>query len=172
MVTEYLDFFKNLAVLHPSIQHDPAPVTLDSKPEKIRFGTFWEADIFAKTPPSGITAEGPCLTVHLLDGVLSDSSSHYDIRGKLSGGFVISERVTANDRAAEQAAYANCQEILFDFLVKLWKEATDFCGLGAIDMNSIQFFQVGPLWDNRFGWWCKFDYSHPLKLQDRPDVFE
>lgn len=171
MVTEYLDYFKTLASLHPDIQHDISAEGLDGDPSKVRFATFWEADVFSKTPPSGLTNAAPSLALHLLDGTLSDTTNNWDVRSRLNGGFVISERVTVNDRHAEQQAYINCEQIMLDFLVALREQSTDFCGVGAIHLETIQFFQVGPLWDNRFGWWCKFEFSFPLKLQDRPNVF-
>lgn len=172
MIANYINYFRNLAVLHPDILHQVSAEGLDGDVTGVKFGMFWEADLFNKVPPAGINSPDITMHLHLLEGRTDDSTGYFSINGKYDGGLVLTKRAILGDYEGERIAYKDTFEVLMDILVELKDQSRARCdGFAPFDFQDIQFFQVGPIWDNRFGWWLKFSFDKPLGLEDRTNIF-
>lgn len=172
MVDQYIDYFRSLAVRHPSIQHSAANEGLDGNPSLCHFGRFWEPDIYKKTAPEGCVSNDISLMLHLMEGKPDEGPGLYALTGIFSGGLVVSRRVVPGSIQDEQKSFSDCWQVILDLLKEFSDQSLDGCGgFARFDFNNTHWFQIGPIWDYRFGWWLKFDFTSPLDLQDRVNVF-
>ena len=81
MVLKYIDYFRQLAIKHPSIMHNAAAETQDGDPTRCRFGRFWNVDLYLEKPPGGILSDDVSLHLQLFDFNLNSHTGHFDLKG-------------------------------------------------------------------------------------------
>lgn len=171
MVAAYINYFRNLAERHPSILHQAVNESLNGDPSLCRFGRFWNLDLYMESPPSGTLPDGPCVHLQMFDMDVNDQSGHYAVRGDYKGGLLITSLAIQNDAMSEEQCLTECYEIALDFLKNMWENSTSFCGDFALEYEKVQLSQVGPIWDNRYGWYLTFGMTQQLHLDTRPNAF-
>lgn len=171
MVLSYIEYFRQLAIAHTDIAHVSSQEGLDARPGDCRFGRFWNLDLYIAKTPSGITHEGPVLHLQMFDFEVDDSTGYFDLKGNFEGGFMITEKAILNNIASEELALSKTFDITMDYFKAMHENATSFCKQFTFEFSEINSVQVGPIWDNRFGWYTTFKVVQKLNLTDRPNKF-
>jgi hypothetical protein len=162
-VAGYTDYFRQLAVKHKDILHDPLAETGNAKTKgTLRFGRTSASEILSALPAN---AGEFFVTIELYDTKLSSDNQH-DIKSYYKGAFMIVKHANANAFDKQLEAHADCERIGYDFLNKIWD---DHYGVNVkrcetpfqnIDYNEGDIVFVSGLFDGqRFGWRCEFGFS-------------
>lgn len=168
-VTAYVDYFRQLAVRHKDILHDPLTETGKGEIKRKRFCTFGNNEVINGLR-TGISF--PALIIELYDNNLS-AESPYDIRQGSKGAFMVIDHAVENNFADEERAYATAEGIMYDILKQVWQ---DHYGPNA-DRCTTPFKQfkftcditpTGKLFTNEYGWYVQFDFD----LQNTIDIKE
>lgn len=153
--------------------HNAAAETQDGDPTRCRFGRFWNVDLYLEKPPGGILSDGVSLHLQLFDFNLNSHTGHFDLKGLFEGGFLITKKADKNNSASEEDCLHECYEITMDFYKHIYDNShTPICDGLTFDYENMKSVQVGPLWDNRFGWWTTFGLISNVDLNKRDNVFQ
>lgn len=150
----YIDYFRQMAVQHKDIRHNPASEDGSVGPGEKRFST-WGIDQVV----TGLRTKmgDPVLLLENYEIVTGGQSLH-DVKASYSGAFTIIGRAKINNYADEVAQFAKCERIYRDILKKMWQDVYgpdhEFCTtpFSGIHFHSLSIVSVGPLFDNSFGW--------------------
>lgn len=173
--SNYISYFRDVAVRHKDILHDVLSEGQDGIPEACRFSIF-SMDEVSRNLRTQI-AEGVVLHLHLYDWQVTDNEAG-DTRGQYHPGFLITEKAQPNNNLSEQQVYIHTERVVWGIINKMYlemnngeKDCAHFADV--INFNTITVKPVGPLWDNRYGWWVEFKYSKKkAMLYDLTDIFE
>jgi hypothetical protein len=159
-VSDYIDYFRQLAVHHHLLLHNPAGETGDAAPGSIHFAR-WTADEILTGLRSKVSF--PALMLELYE-TNTNFQTELDVRNKYSGAFSIVASALPGDFTSEVAAFQLAEQIMTDILQQIWN---DHYGLGASRCStpfeywnpeySITFF--GPILNNEFGYRCEFTFD-------------
>lgn len=159
-VTGYIDYFRQLAVKHKDLKHDPLTEQGKGKAGDKRFCTFGNNEVIQGLRTA---LSFPALMIELYDNNLS-AETVYDIRQSPKGSFMIVDHAKENDPQDEERAYAVAEGIVYDFLKKIWQ---DHYGPGK-DRCETPFKQfrwngtitpTGKLFTNEYGYYVQFDFD-------------
>ena len=172
-VETYIDYFRQMAVKHKDLQHDPASETGDSVPGAKRFAR-WNADEIISGLRSKVAF--PALLIELYENDLQ-SSSVYDIKQRPRGAFTILEHVRPDDFTDEERAFAVTEEMVYDVLKQIWQHhynsEADRCQtpFKQFHFDKLTITPVGPLFDNEFGYRVEFDFElqQTFKINEAPE---
>jgi len=158
-VTRYINYFRQLAVSHADLKHDPASETGDCEPGAQRFTTISvEKVLSALRSKIGY----PCQTLELFD-LETESEIVYYVKQKPRGAFMIVDR-PENENAEEQS-YAKCFTIMQQMLQQVWQHhygpAVNRCEtpFKEFSFNKLQITPVGPIFGTCVGYRCEFDFE-------------
>lgn len=160
-MTAYVDYFRQLAIAHTLINHNPASETGDAPPGERHF-TRWNYDEVI----GGLrTKVGyPCLLLQHYETV-TNSESKMEVRLRPKGAFTIITSVKQGDIPGEVEAYALTEGIVYDLLKKMWQDHyganIDICDtpFRRIDFNNINITPTGKLFQNEMGYHVEFDFE-------------
>lgn len=159
-VTGYINYFRQLAVTHNLLQHDPLTEQAKGAIKQKRFSIFGNNEVI-----SGMRTQisFPALMIELYDNNLS-SETVYDIRQSPKGSFMVLDHAKENDYYDEERAYAVAEGIVYDLLKKIWQ---DHYGVDK-DRCTTPFKQfrwngsitpTGKLFTNEYGYYVQFDFD-------------
>lgn len=168
MVAEYIEYFRRFAEQHQAIGHQRINEGQNGDPYTCRFGRFWNLDLYLESPPDGLKTSATTVQVQLFDAVLQSPTGHYDVRASMEGGVLITQQAIKNDRVDEERCLTECYNIALDLITLMYQNSGSFCPRSfAFDYDRIKITPVGPIWDNRFGWWLTFGIDQLLNLHTR-----
>ena len=160
-VSTYIDYFRQLAVMHKDIRHDPASEDGDGEVSAKKFTKFSSDEII-----DGLSRSigFPALCIELYEST-SESQIVYDVCLKPRGSFMVIDKPADKSFSAEQACYEKTEEIILSLLQRMWqdhyKPGVDRCEtpFREIDLAKLNIIPVGPLFSGVFGWRCEFDFE-------------
>lgn len=158
-VSNYTDYFRQLAVHQADLQHDPAGETGDAAPGSVHF-TRWSADEAITGLRSKVSF--PALLLELYETNTS-SEIEYDVRNSYMGAFSVVATAQPEDFTSEMAAFLTSEKIMTDLLQKIWADhysGADRCSTPFEYWNlSYNITPFGPVFDNQFGYRCEFSFN-------------
>ena len=139
-VAEYLQYFRNTAALHPSIKG------------------FYTMDINEALGDLRQGIRYPALILNSVNGFLSENLSSENTQNMVKAGFMIIDHGdSVDDFAREMQILGDTFQWSMDILSKLKKDASCGTFIKKIDVNSVKFEMLGPVFDNDFGFMFTFD---------------
>jgi hypothetical protein len=162
MITSvYFNYFRQLAVRHKDLRHDPDTETGNGPKGKKRFARFSEEEILAGLK-NKVT----------FPALLAD---HYEIRTKAASNLVIDKKYAAainvfatadpESAAEKEAAFDLAERILNDIIRQMYQDhegdGVDVCNtpFGEIDFDGMEIIPVGPVLNSEFGFRCMFNFN-------------
>jgi hypothetical protein len=161
MLAEYIQYFRDFAVNHPQIKHVAAAESDDYPTPGDRRFTLFSMDEVVKSVRSAMW-EGPSLHLHRYDR-RTGGSSRGSMRYTYIAGLLITQKVQNNSITSQVQASSACEGIVDDFINKLQTDSIngiDDCSFVFKDIfwDQIEINPVGPVIDNRYGWWVQFSF--------------
>ena len=177
-VTGYINYFRQLAVIHSMLRHDVASETGDCPPGAQRFAKI-SVDQVLKALPSKMGF--PAMTLELYD-TETNAENVYDIRQRPKGAFMVIDKPHDTTFAEEERCYADTETIVYQLLRKIWqdiyKPGIDRCLTPFKDFSfdKISITPVGPIFNNQFGYRIEFDFTFQNNINiataNEPGVFD
>lgn len=156
----YREYFRSIAIANSKIRHNPASEDLNSEliGEKA-FDTFNTEQVL-KDNDKGLNRDRCCLHLHVFN---ADISSPGHTTGVFNGGFMIT-RVSDNETPID-SCYEECESIVLAIIKKMQQDysgqSNAHCSpFGIMDFEKISYSAVGPIWNNRYGWYVMFNYKN------------
>ena len=161
MIGAYKDYFRDCAIRHKKIKHDPASEGNGGVVAKRKFESF-NMDEVAKSLRSSV-GDGIVLFLHMYDWSPEDNGA-FDTKAVYTGGFMVTMKAAVNNSGSEEIAYVETEQVAWDIIGKMYGDfqtSEEKCmnALGMVNWNSIKVTSTGQLWDNRFGWWVEFNFT-------------
>ena len=139
-VAEYLQYFRNIAALHPSIKG------------------FYTMDINEVLGDLRQGMQYPALVLNSVNGSLSENLSSENTQNLVKAGFMVIDHMdSVDDFKREMQILGDTFEWSMEILSKLKKDASCGSFIKKFDVNSIKFEMLGPVFDNDFGFMFTFD---------------
>lgn len=157
----YTNYFRNLAVTHPDLQHNPASETGDAPVGEKRF-CKWTADEVVGGLRTKISFPALLLQLYEID---TAAATTYDIRRRPKGAFAVVQKAKNNDIAAEEEAYQLTEKICNEILQQIWADHylpnVDICDrpFNNFDFNRINMVPTGKLFESHYGWNVDFEFE-------------
>ena len=161
-VTAYINFFRQLAIAHQGILHNPNSETQSDAPVGSKHFTKVSVDEVL----TGLrTSVGwPCLMLELYE---TDTNAEivYDIRKRPKGAFMVLVHPADQSIAEEENCYAVAESIVYDLLKQIWQVHYGVGMYGCttpfkeFNFDKINITPVGPLFDREFGYRVEFDFE-------------
>ena len=170
-VSAYINYFRQLAVKHSLLQHDPQTETGKGDVKRKRFAIFGNNEVI-----DGLRNKVgfPALIAELYDNT-SSAETHYDIRQKPKGAFMVIDHAKLNDFADEERAYAVSESIMYDILKKIWQDhygpTAEQCSRPFKSFQwNLEITPTGKLFDNEYGWYVQFnfDFQNTIDITQPP----
>ncbi len=159
-VTGYVDYFRQLAVSHKDLLHDPLTEEGKGEMENKRFAIFGNEEVI-----KGLRTEikFPALIIELYDTQASYENI-YDIRKKTSGAFMVIDNAIEDNFLDELRAYATAEGIINDILKKIWQDHygvdKDRCQTPFQDFYfDYEITPTGKLFQNEYGYYVQFNFK-------------
>lgn len=162
-VSNYTNYFRNLAIRHYLLRHNPESETGNAPAESKRF-TRWSADEVV----TGLNTQigFPALLLEIFE-VTTSSSSNYDVKNNPVGAITVLSSATPGDTAAELQAFDTTMQIVADLLQQMWTDVygpnrhncNEAIPFEEFYLNGIQFTPVGPLFQMQYGWRVEFGFK-------------
>ena len=152
-VTEYLQYYRSIATLHPSING------------------FYTMDINEVLGDLRSGMKYPALILNSVNGFLSRNLSADNTQNTVKAGFMVNDHADSlDDFTREMQILGDTFEWSMQILSKLKNDAA--CGefIRKFDVNSIKFEMLGPVFDNDYGFMFTFDLRFFVSdLSYKPD---
>lgn len=166
-ITGYVDYFRQHAVHHKDLLHNPASETGDAAASSMHFAK-WNLNELAGSLRTKCSF--PVLLLELYE-TKTDAQSVYDIKQPAMGAITILQHVKEGDIRGEEDAYALTETILYDILKQIWqdhKPGNDGCQtpFSKFDFNNLQIASTGKILQNEMGWRVEFSF----KFQNDIDI--
>lgn len=167
-VNGYIDYFRQLAVRHKDLKHDPQTEIGKGKPGDKHFCIFDNNEVIQGLGGKKIST--PLLGAELYDNNLSNETV-YDIRQSPTGAFMVIDLAKENDFADQERAYALCEGIIYEILQQIWQEhygpGKDRCTTPFKQFRfNGQITPTGKLFTNYYGYYVQFGFE----LQNTIDI--
>ncbi|MFC4261908.1 hypothetical protein ACFOWM_03395 [Ferruginibacter yonginensis] len=159
-VNNYTDYFRQMAVKHKDLRHDPASETGDAPIGSKHFGRFGSEEVITGLKSK---VDWPALLVEMYEWK-SKSEQAYSVVGDYAGGFSVYATANPENLNEVQEAFTFTESIMQDVLAKIWQDHygpdKDMCNspFKLFDFNSLEVMPVGPVFDRQFGWRCTFSF--------------
>lgn len=168
-VTEYIDYFRQMAVSHKDLLHDPSSETGDGPAGSMHFMKISEQEVLSALN----TAVGsPFMTIELYQTDGGGESQNPKL--KPSGAFMIMDTPADGSFPAQEACYEKTERIMFDILKKIWQDhfapGIDECQapFKDFDFSKLSITPEGPAFSNQYGYRVIFEFE----LQNTIDLTE
>jgi hypothetical protein len=160
-VLSYTGYFRQHAVSHYLLQHNPATETGNGPAGGMRFCRFTPDEIV-----NGLQSavSFPALLLQLFDTQLT-AETHYDIKNRPRAGFMILQHADSDYAADQEAAYNTAHNIAEQILHKIWQ---DHYGPGAnkcttpflsVNFSTVTIIPTGRLFTREYGYMVEFDFE-------------
>ncbi len=159
-VKAYIDYFRQLAVQHINLQHNPASEDGDAAPGACHFSR-WTADEVVTGLRSRVNF--PALLLELYE-LTTKSTIEYDVKNNYSGAFSVVQSALKENYASEVEAFALTEKIVSDLLNKIWADhyapGVERCETPFMYFNfdNINITPFGPVLENEFGYRVEFNF--------------
>ena len=152
-VTEYLQYYRSIAALHPSING------------------FYTMDINEVLGDLRSGMKYPALILNSVNGFLSRNLSADNTQNLVKAGFMVIDHVdSVDDFQKEMQILGDTFDTCIDILTKLLKDAQCGTFIRKLDVDSIKYEMLGPVFDNDFGFMFTFDLRFFVSdLSYKPD---
>jgi len=162
-VSGYIAYFRQLAISHKDIKHDPQSETGNGKIGSKHFAR-WSAEEVITGLRSSISFTPSALLLEMYE-VVTKSESPYDIKGEYKGAFTVVALAKIDDLVAEVDAFELTEKICHDLLAKIWQDhygpeaERDETPFRYFDFSNISIIPVSKLFDNEFGYRVEFGFE-------------
>ena len=152
-VAEYLQYFKSTTSLHPAIKG------------------FYTMDINEVLGDLRQGMQYPALILNSVNGFLSENLSADNTQNLIKAGFMVIDHVdSVDDFQKEMQILGDTFDTCIDILTKLMKDAQCGTFIRKLDVDSIKYEMLGPVFDNDFGFMFTFDLRFFISdLSYKPD---
>lgn len=150
-LTEYINYFKTAAQNHKDILH------VDGSDEHFIKINVQEVISKIKT-----TIKFPVVAIEMPEIGTVDQLSD-NVRDLFEGAFVILKPANLTDYDAQFTVISECLEICNDFRSKMVNDRRKNI-LKHLDVNSFRFSEVGPVYNNLFGYRLDFRLNEPANV--------
>ncbi len=172
-VTPYVEYFRQLAVRHKDILHDPqTELGLGATAEQ-GFTTFGNNEVIQGL---NTTLSKTALLLELYD-VNGNSENVYDIRQNPKGAFMVVNLVEPNNFPDQMRAMALTETIVYDILKQIWQDHygpdADQCERPFKQFKwNTEITPTGKLFTNYYGWYVQFyfDFQNTIDITQAPAV--
>lgn len=158
-ITTYTNYFRNLAVTHHLLQHNPASETGDGPIGSQRFARFGADEVLTGLQ-SSVTF--PALLIENYETKFAAASAEF-VGKRNFGAFSVFASANPQNASEVEAAFALTQQIMDDLLARLYADHSeeDHCNfpLGNLDVNSLQVTPVGMVFTREYGYRCEFQFT-------------
>lgn len=160
-IATYINYFRQLAILHKLLRHNPLTETNQGSADERRFGWYNANDVLTGLR---FQANWPALLVELYEEDITAPNT-YDINGIYTGAFSVFARANINEPATELTAYQTAETIMQQIIHRLYQ---DHFGTGKnrcqtpfqyLYLDKASLMPVGPVFDNCFGWRFEFRFK-------------
>jgi len=171
MVTEYINYFRQLAIAHKDIRHNPLSETDEAPPASKHFTRIAIEEVL-----KGLrSAVGfPCLCLELYQNETSAENT-ISIKSLPSGAFMVIDHPENDSFAAEEAVMAKTERIVYELLQQIWqdhKPGSDICArpFKFFDFNKVLIEPVGPVFTGEYGYRVEFSFESqkPIDITKPP----
>jgi len=139
-VAEYLQYFKDIASLHPKIKG------------------FYTMDINEVLGDLRQGMQYPALILNSVNGFLSENASQDNTQNLVKAGFMVIDHADqVDDFTREMQILGDTYEFAMQILSRLKEDAKCGTFLRKFDVNSIKYEMLGPVFDNDYGFMFTFD---------------
>lgn len=164
-VTGYIDYFRQLAIAHRTLQHNPAGEFGDCDPGSMHFTKISVEEVLAALHSK---IGSPALTLELFETELY-SEIPYDIKQLPSGAFMVVVKPESDLFSDMQKCYEQAEEIILELLQQIW---LDHYGIGVNRCKTPfqefyfnnQLTPVGPVFNTWYGYRFTFDFKFHNKV--------
>lgn len=171
MVRDYTDYFRQLAIRHKDLLHDPTSETGDGPIGSMHF-TKTSADEVLVALRTGIGF--PCLCLELYDTVI-EAESIAAIQEDNTGAFMIVDNPVNKNFSSEQAVFEKTERICREILQQIWQDhysANAGCEtpFDSFDFDKITITPVSRIFSGQSGFRVIFSFKpfNQLSLTDAP----
>lgn len=160
-VARYTDYFRQLAVSHHQLQHDPLSETGDAPIGSKHFGRFGAEEVIQGLHGK---VDWPALLIEMYENKLT-SEDVYSVKGNFAGAFSIFKTANPENLNEVEDSFAFTETIMQDCLAKIWQDHygtnADSCTtpFKSFNFDGTQITPVGPVFDRQFGWRCEFTFD-------------
>jgi hypothetical protein len=160
-LTQYVNYFRNLATQCHNIHHLPASED-PNYPDKndCKFALYYYHEVVGGLRSN--ISDDIVLFLHLYDGQGKDnhagnqSSSH-------TCNFIVAKKADINDINEVTQALSLTESTMFLLMNKIIHDANQDgpgCGpLRKVTLDKFRWEPISNLWDGRFGWWVEFSFE-------------
>lgn len=169
-VSGYIDYFRQLAISHNLMQHDPFSETGDGAIGSMHFTKISAEEILSALKSA---AGFPLLSLELYE-TESGGEQVADIPLKPKGAFMIIDNPASGSFPDEEACYVKTEQIVWDILKEIWQHhyapGVNECQapFKYFDFNNFSITPVGPVFGGQHGYRVIFDFE----LQNNIDLTE
>lgn len=168
MVSDYLNYFRQLAVSHKDLQHNPESETGDGPAGSMHFTKISALEVLSALP----TAIGfPCMTLELYE-TETQSQIVSDIKLLTKGSFMIIDNPGSKSFLSEQICFEKTEKIILEILQKIWQDhygsGVDECQapFKFFEFDKIEITPVSKVFSGQSGYRVVFDFE----LQNTIDI--
>lgn len=161
-ILEYVDYFRQMAVSHVAIKHNPLSEDGDAPMGSRKFYRTSAGEVLSALPKD---IGFPMVTVELYDNMPKENNK-YDIQGKFTGAFMVVDQANPKNFTEQLTAHATGERIVYQFLQKMWadhygknvnRQETPF---KDIDFNGMDIVFVTGIFNGQcFGVRCEFNFE-------------
>ncbi len=170
-VTEYVDYFRQLAVRHKDILHDPLTEQGLGETAAQGFYTLGNNEIIAGMNAS-LSETALCLELYDING---NAENVYDIRETPKGAFMVVNLAKENNYPDQLRAEAHTEAIIYDILKQIWQDHygpdADQCARPFKHFKwNYERTPTGKLFTNYYGWYVQFsfDFQNTIDITQPP----
>ena len=159
--TNYINYFRGLAISHSQLLHNTASETGDAPVGTKHFARFSADEVI-----TGLRTKlsFPALMVENYE-IKTHGENMLAVRSSYFGAFSIFASANPEDYNEVEAAYDLAEKILYDVLAQMYQDHygpdADACEtpLKSIDFLKLMISPVGPVFNQEFGWRCEFEFN-------------
>ena len=168
MVSEYISYFRSLAIDHTDIAHNPLSETDAAGASEKHFTRIAIEEVIGGLR----SAVGfPCLALEIYETEIH-SENPISLKSITQGAFMVIDHPATDSFADEQAVYEKTERIVFELLQKIWQDhyssAAQMCDrpFSFFDFDKMTITPVGPLFTGEHGYRVTFSFE----LQKTVDI--
>lgn len=158
---EYTDYFRQMAVRHNLLRHNPMSETGDAAVGEKHFGRFGAEEVI-----EGLRTkmDWPALMIEMFE-VKTNAEAVYAIKGNYYGAFSVFATASPTNLNEQEQAYQITLGILQDVLAQIYQDRygpdASACTspFRTFNFDTLNITSVGPIFDKQFGWRCEFEFE-------------
>jgi hypothetical protein len=172
-LTGYINYFRQLAVMHKDIQHDVKSETGGGAVGSKKFTSYSIEEVVQGLRT---TVGFPCLAIELYD-IETEAESFSNITLRPAGAFMVLCHPENDSFAAQENCYTKAEQIVYDILKKMYNDLhgsdADACDtpFNEIEFHKIAITPVGPVFGGEYGYRVtyNFEFNKTIDLTEPPE---